>query len=172
MKSYGIILVGVIGFFSQSLSDNIYLKSGYVFYNVTILDTVDNHLRVKKINGEVWSYPLLSIYKIDRYAADTTRGSTFEKGEIPAEMEAAGASKIRENFTYPNTRLIPISLIAFGLSYDLFFSAKDLHPDGEKHRAIVPGVLFLAAGVVNLVFVFEKVEVQTDAEKVKLSYTF
>jgi hypothetical protein len=170
MKRYILLLIGIVAFFGVSLCDTIHSKSGYVFYNASCLDTVDNHLRAKKTNGEIWLFPLSDILKIEHGPVDTTRASTFQKIESPSGMDMLSTMKAKQNFIYPNTKLIPISLIAFGFSYYYLSSAGDLST--KKDRVIVPGVLCLAAGVVNLVFVFEKVEVQMDGEKINLSYAF
>lgn len=169
MKHYILLAIGVIAFFNNCLCDNIHTKTGYVFYNASCLNTIDNHLRAKKTNGEIWLFALADILKIEYGLVDTNQVSTFGKSELPA-ADILSEIKTKTNFIYPNTKLLPMSLIAFGFSYYYLSSAGDLPT--KKDRVIVPGIFCLAAGVVNLVFVFERVEVRTDGKNLELSYVF
>lgn len=193
MKSYILVLVGIVALYSQGLCDNIYLKSGYVHRNVTILDTVDNVLRVKQVNGVIRLHPLNNIYRINRFVADTTIESSFvevaKESEVASMMNMRAASKEKKNFTYPNLILLPLSLVATAVAIDYFGQATDNQNEIDARKKIAPNgdygsledvvmrkktiaYFFIGAGVLNAVFAVLPVEVRITPNEVKLSYAF
>jgi hypothetical protein len=96
-------------------------------------------------------------------------------------------------YTYPNTFLLPLSAIALGLAWDYFAQVSDIQDaidasnksasqsnvqidnsnlESEKTRKTILGVTFLAAGIINTVFAFKRVEVTATSNSIGLSYKF
>ena len=128
--------------------------------------------------------PLSIILRVEKNKYELGWESTiedFSDNRTPQRL------KPRVVYSYPNVKLLPISVIAIGLSIDYLSDAStiqktiDMLEAGkgdagdykkQKTRKQIVGGVFLAAGLVNLFFVFEKVKVRTDGQQVMLSYAF
>jgi hypothetical protein len=167
MKKYLLWIPAFAGMTMMLHADDLYLKSGYVYRNVTIIDTLDNDIQFNTSKG-IKSYPLVGVLRIEKNIYGPKQELVVEKFS-----EDTTPPELRERilYRYPTIKLLPISFLAFGFSYSEFSSLKGV-PASEKHKFIVPGVLFATAGIINLVFVFERVEVQTNGSGAEISYKF
>ncbi len=168
-------LLAILLAFSLSYADDIKFKSGGWLKNVMVTDTTEGRITVKFIN-ETHHYPLNTIAEVIKSTYDPTKPSPYfpaEQVEANPELGAVGINAGRE---YPNLKLLPISIIAFGLSYDFFQTASDIgdspDPNGIKSRKTILGIICLGAGIANAVISFQSVEVKATPNSLTLSYRF
>lgn len=96
--------------------------------------------------------------------------------------------KEKRHYTYPNVKLLPISFIAFALTYDYLKEAseikkviedlEELNIKPEKslkrkmERKITLGYIFLGTGVINTFISFNRIELYAEPNELWLSYKF
>jgi len=102
--------------------------------------------------------------------------------ESPVKLKSSGQTRLSRGY------LFPVSLIAFGLSYDMFAEASDLDDDitefknsnisipprlnSRKDRKQVLGAVFALAGAINLYLMFEDSGLSVTPGGVSYSHRF
>ena len=202
MKKY-LLLIALT---SITLCDDLYLKSGVVFRNISVTDTTDGYIRIKLVPTSFRTFPLSAVEKLDPVKFDSLYESGFGRWKDLDPIVSAPSQKPSEpvirkrgaKYEYPNLKLIPVSIISFAFCYDYFSSASNLTEttppitgvaaidaaakdaankanetiSSTKSRYNIIGAMFLAAGIINTVFVFEKIEIKTDGQQLTMAYIF
>jgi len=137
-----------------------------------VTDTTEGRITVSWVN-ETRHYPLTTIEEIIRSPYDPSKPSPYLSAkELTGNPEPTTSGVSLKN-DYPNLKLLPVSIIAFGLSWDYFKRASDLSSAGfENTRETVLGAVFIGAGIVNAIISFQSVEVKASANNLSLSYRF
>ncbi len=142
------ILFLILGLSWALWADNIYLKNGTVIQNCRIVLERENSYSIETGEG-IKEISKKVIERIEIAPYDPLR-QTIVSGAIFApepEAEAGGS--------YPNLKLLPVSVIAFTLGWHFFDSAGDLQGDA-KTRVMIQGGIIGGAGVWNLLMAIEK----------------
>ncbi|MGD9899909.1 MAG: hypothetical protein AB7T22_12360 [Calditrichaceae bacterium] len=198
-----ILLILVFGLAKVSLADEIHFKDGRVMVNVNLLESDDEKIIVAASDLSLHTFDKSEIDKIveSRINYDETSkilqqgdAVTFlDKKLVVPDLNISQKSK----YEYPHLKLISLSIVAFGISYDCFKRAGEIddkieilkedqldiagesNPNAdystlrsEKSRKNLLGYTFLIAGVVNTYFALEKVRVTAEPAKLGLSYQF
>jgi hypothetical protein len=191
-----IAILILIVFVSNLRADDIYTRNGIVFRNVKIVDTVDVYVRFNSSEG-IKQIPLISIYKVETNNYGTEQKIFIERfpyDELSPTSKDSLLTKPfsispRIQYSYPNLYLLPVSILAFGLSFDYFYTASEYQdildastPASQKIlgfdykkaklRKQILGSIFLATGISLLPFTFERVEIRTDGQHLALIYSF
>ena len=92
--------------------------------------------------------------------------------------------KEKKQLVYPNIKLLPISFIAFALSYDYLKDANELQDNidklsdppkslkRKKTRLTSMGTIFLVSGIINTFISFNRIELYAEPNELWLSYKF
>jgi hypothetical protein len=190
-------------------ADDIYLKNGKAYYNVTISDSTDNIYILRFYPTGTAKVLKNDIVKLIRKVAVPELGSKFDDADFDIEnylaikKETELKSKIEETLNDKNalptllmqkkkvklTFLLPVSVIAFGLTYDYLKQADNIQStidfykkynpntdtgslESEKSRKTVLGVLFGLVGVANTILSFQEVEIYSTPSEIGISYNF
>lgn len=171
--------------FSISIAhaDEIYLKTGFILKNVSIVEkTSDGFVRFRTKNDQqrVRQSDILFIREAEFNPNMPMETGKFDPSQMPDSLSqqlpvvagAAGTVIV----THPNLKLLPLSIVAFGLSWDYFTQASDLADipgaESDKTRKTILGVAFLAAGIANTAISLQTVEVKASPSSIAIAYKF
>ena len=168
MKSLIIFLISIISF-STILADDVYFKNGNILLNVKVLEQENKLTTVQFTTGKIKKIPNAIIDHIEYKKIPPEAKTQYIENLI--ELEQKLTSNQSGEYKYPNLKLLPISVIAFTLSWSYFDGVSEL-PKKYKTKRIIQGSLFLAAGVVNLLISFKQVEVTSRNNMISLNYRF
>lgn len=186
------ILFFTILFLSVSLyAENIHLKNGSTITNVKIMQTDDKgFVHYQLSDGRSLKVHSDAILKIDDIPFNESKASEITSGEINKIFHARDPQLIdaKNEPKYPNMILLPVSLIAFALTYDSFMAASDLSKsideykdipevdtgdlESQRTRKIIVGSVYLIAGIFNTFICFRTIEVSAKNNSLTLSYKF
>ncbi|MGD9489040.1 MAG: hypothetical protein AB7W47_13525 [Calditrichaceae bacterium] len=202
-----ILLILVLGLAGFSLADEIHFKDGRVMVNVNLLESDDENIVVAAADLSLHTFEKAEIDKIveSKINYDET-SKILEHGEAIASLTKKELTQPvvpdlnisqQSKYEYPHLKLISLSFVAFGISYDCFKRAGEIddkieilkedqldiagepNPNAdystlrsEKSRKKFLGYSFLIAGVVNTYFALERVRVIAEPAKLGLSYQF
>jgi len=187
-------------------ADDVRFRNGQTLKNCLVLDTLGSRIKVKTSDGDRL-FPLTSIDNILKSQFDSTQTSmvqnrngstqTLIQVEQPFDVNIQTRSQHiyvpEKHYDYPNSILLPLSAVAFGLAWDYFSQAGDIQDaidannslasalkiqidnsrlESQKSRKSILGVTFIAAGILNTVFALRRVEVTTTNNSIGLSYKF
>ena len=182
------------------LADDLYLKTGSIIKNVTIMDSTSSFILVKTTAGQDLKYHLDGILKVDRKAinpGDESKIVEFNPSILKeSERFELELYQKKTETTFPYLYLLPVSALSFLLAADYFTRASDLDdsinatneeynynpPDNikalvrewesEEKRLNIYGWAFAGIGVINLAISFKPIEVSTSGNDINLSYRF
>lgn len=172
-------------------ADDVYLKTGYVFRNVVVKDTIDSFVTLEAPNGnrKVAVDQISRVVKNEINPSEDARMEKYDellaKIYIEDSKNRALEGKFKRDslqqtykqgrsihyYEYPNLKIIPISIISFAFSWD-YYATASISGEKEKTRRNAIATMFLAAGILNTVFAFEKVEVTIAPNQLSLNYNF
>jgi len=177
---------------SLAIADDIKFRDGSFLKNVQVTDTTDGKITVKYL-ATTRHFPLSTIDAITKADYDYTQPSPYYTSEQfmndplaqvhPAPTGITGAVIV----TRPNLKLLPLSLLAVGLSWDYFAQASDLGDlidatskfggdtselESAHTRKTILGVTFLAAGIVNAYISLQSVEIKASPNSIAIAYKF
>ena len=187
-------------------ADDVRFRNGQTLKNCLVLDTLGSRIKVKTSDGDRL-FPLTSIDNILKSQFDSTQTSmvqnrngstqTLIQVEQPFDVNIQTRSQHiyvpEKHYDYPNSILLPLSAVAFGLAWDYFSQAGDIQDaidannslasalkiqidnsrlESQKSRKSILGVTFIAAGILNTVFALRRVEVTATNNSIGLSYKF
>lgn len=162
-------------------ADTITLKNGDVYHNVQIIKTENDKVRLRATSGE-FTVSVDRIHKIEQhpYAPNTPSQTIMGNTTHHRALNA--------HYTYPNTKLWPITALAAVVAVDAFAESgqlgnqhkafKDLGADqstldniksAQTRKAIVGGVAVVAA-VLNTIVLFERVEITGEFGQLGLAF--
>jgi hypothetical protein len=192
---------------SLSKSDEVYFKSKSAIRNVVVTDTllVNDELSIKvKGKGFVRYYKLDDVLLIRKSDVDLTEFPSISvQDELPKEQllplpkTALPSDSIiaSSSVSRPNLKLLPISIIAFGLTWDFFADASDIgdsieqinkanaqlpadlradtsHLQAVKTRKTVLGIACAVVGVINTFVSLSPVEIKATSNSLTVNYNF
>ncbi len=172
-------------------ADDLYMKSGYVYRNIAVIDTLDRYVNFKTSEGNK-SVPVVAILKLEKNNYGPERELIVEKSsENGFRSMSTPTEQItpRYEYNYPNAKLVPISIMAFGFAYNFFSEASALqnladiekkttpnvdysYLDRQKSQKQIIGGIFIAAGIVNLFFVLDRVRVEATPTGAQVDVNF
>ena len=98
---YLLTIISVVVINQFLYADDIYFKSGYIFKNVTVKDTIDRRINVV-IDDSLRSFPLSTVYQIVKREYDPTNKMIVENFLPPKTMnDIPGGNDILEKKRYP-----------------------------------------------------------------------
>lgn len=194
---------------SIAASDEVYFKSHAVIRNVVVTDTIliaNEPVITIKGKGFVARYKLSDVETIRKSSFDLTEFPSIsnqdqlpEKQVLPriqideaaAPRDSVVSSKSMATESRPNLKLLPISVLAFGLTWDFFARASDagnaideinklppaLRPDTSdlealRSRRTILGIACAVVGVINTVIAVLPVQIRANSSSVTVSYNF
>lgn len=200
-----IISLAAFGVSMDCAADEILFRNGSLLKNVLVVDTIGSKVEIKSRN-RTRSLSLENILKITRSPYDPDKDSYYEDiPDLPVEIgsnrpatissmkrplpKVADSTKvIHIPVEYPNPKLLPLSILAFGLSWDYLKEASDAGAQIDQQnklpgadtsplvtlrdRKTFLGVIFLGAGIINAVISLQAIEIRTSNDSVTLSYSF
>ncbi|MDP1675676.1 MAG: hypothetical protein Q8L88_02330 [Bacteroidota bacterium] len=192
MKKY-ILLLLIIS--SVAMCDDLYLRNGFAFRNIKVIDSLDRYVRIQLVPYSTRRFAFGSVEKIVPIPFDSLLESGYERWEeftalTPTQKPNEPVIRKRgAKYEYPNLKLIPVTVISFALAIDYFTEASDIQSSIDKLKESIPngdyssvesqksrkqliGGVCVAAGIINLIFSLERVEIRTDGQQLSLSYTF
>ena len=124
-----------------------------------------------------------SEYNPDKESVAKLSAQTLKNSFAPPNFKMVNSSpQFKINY-----KMLPLSVLSFVLGYDYADNAKDIkdlidqykeqHYDTkdlekEKNKYMTKSIIFFGVGIINTIFSFEKVDVETDNNSLKVSYNF
>jgi glutaredoxin len=165
--------------------DEVYFRNGQILRNCHVADTSESKVHIVTSTG-IRTFPLVVIDKIVTGSYDPKRPTIVQNQDgtmqtldsakvltheqIQAIINASPLPGELTSTTYPNIYLLPVSAIAFGLTYIEF--KLQLESGDWKPEPTILGTTFLVAGIVNTVFALKTVEVRATSNSVGMIYHF
>lgn len=178
-----LILLTIAG--SIAFADDVYLRNGQVIKNCSVIDTVDTQIIIQTTQREL-ALPVANIATIVKSPFDPYKQTEVKK--ISKFPDSAFSTKSNEDqYTYPNAKLLPVTLIAFVLFWDSFAEVSDLNGqiddrkklnvdtselESRRNRKALMGVVFVDAGLLNTAIALKRVKVVAGSNSLGLSYSF
>jgi len=183
-------------FFKQSYSDDIFFYGGCVIKNVEVLIHAEKLLTVKTTDGQIISFKNPRIKNIEKkeiiaYQKSLLKGDCIRMDPINIAWNKQFESlEKRSSQIQSNLYLLPISFIAAGLIYDSIDNILDLNetiedyvyddfPEKEINRLkrertkyYILGTVYLICGTLNTVIALRKFEINSEENKLNLSFKF
>lgn len=186
------LFVCLFTYISFASADDIRLKSGFMYKNVQIIEqTSDGYTKFKTSNGQsrIKTSDVLEIYKAPYDPNSKTETLLYDPSELSDSLWQAKQLAVSGPVivTRPNLKLLPLSVVAFALSWDYIQQSSDLDDlidlykdaeidvsglESQQTRKTILGVTFLAAGIVNLWISLETVEVRAQGTSLSVAYKF
>jgi hypothetical protein len=169
-------------------AEDIHLKNGSKYTNVTISDSTGSFYKLALYPNGVTKISKSDVEKIIYTPVDIKEPSVISSSINNAmRFENNTNSEIAKNYSTPNLKLLPISLLAGLLVYDYFSDAGDIQDqidayaklklntddlDSKKSRKTIMGITCVVVAVINTVISFQHVEIEANQDKVALNYKY
>lgn len=183
-------------------ADDIYFKNGYLLKNVLVKDTAGAYANVMLANDTRKFLLNTIDHIVKSTFDPTKESVYVETNALKYMLENNPRERIvsqpppTSRTVFPNLKYLPLSLLFAGLSWDFFEDVSSLNseidlfkkmdkafPDDgyddvisdlETHRTrkTVLGVVFAAAGIVDIIISFKSIEVDLTSDRMTLSYNF
>ena len=195
MKIY-ILLLFIISHFSL-YADDIYFGGGCMVHNITVIRDDLDTLIVKTSDNQKIVFSGFTFYKITPkevkdYIESSITNCSRHEDPVQIHWDRQYQTKFEKGLTkmeYQNLKLLPISVFSFALSYNFFTEASDkqdsinelknLLPssdtsklESQRNRYYIMGGICALVGLVNTFISINPVEVQSDNNRINLSYSF
>ncbi|APF16979.1 hypothetical protein Calab_1516 [Caldithrix abyssi DSM 13497] len=199
MKKLILSLIFCLLFLLPSMADNIFMKNGTKIINVKVLNQDQKWIYYQMANGKKTKISKNAVLKIENIPFNPKLKSQI----IAPDFTHISKMDVEKSQTesYPNFKLITLSIVSFALSYDYFKEANniqkfinfndflirsyigdeklekeylDLIDDlkSQKKRKQIIGTVFMASGIINAIISFKKVQIKASPQSLSLSYRF
>lgn len=188
-----IIIIFILIFSSVLIcaADDISFTGGCKIKNISILTNTKNILTIKTTDNKIISFENPNILEITKLKVDIYKNSTLGGYNCLRidpiyqiwEDQYQETFVDKSYYTYPNLFLLPVSFIAFALTYDAIGDWEKLNDiinvsdsidnlKSQRTKYYILGAMYFIAGVVNTKFAFEKVRISPGKNGVQLTYNF
>ncbi len=178
---YLLTIISIIVINQFLFADDIYFKSGYIFKNVMVKDTIDRRINVV-IEDSLKSFPLSTVYQIVKRPYDSTSKMVIENFSPPKTMNDITEGndipwkkdipeKLNVKYEYRNMKFLPVAGVAFVLSYYNYKWSNTSDKDAKIFH-VAMGTFFLLAGIADVWISLTPVEISGTSESLSLIIYF
>jgi len=195
LKSKHVVTISVVQIRQKEIIDNLSLEFPYSEINSILTSDSSIVYQVKKFYPEIQIQHRDQGYYIDLSVIEFLKVKETSQNNriLPSNISTQKTSlkpvnySYPNSYTYPNIRLLPLSIVAFGLAWDYYSDVSQLNEsidffnkykadvsalETARTRKTILGTAFLIAGIYNLFVSFDRVEVNATQNSLSVMYRF